>query len=548
MTMNMLNPRYRALIVDQIKKGENKYRKDRSYKQYRVMTNDFEQYVAEKLAGHFDPETVIEMPKIASINVADKLVNKTAVVYKKAPKRSYNNVSDEDAAKLELIQKDGKFNAKFRASNKAFKYQNQNLVQILPKRGKLVMKSLKLHQYDIIPMDDDPEVAKTIILSVHDRELINQEQFFTNEEATGYRGASEVHRETRDYQDSPIADEDDYKAMLEKYIVWDLETETNFIMDRAGAIKNPLTGKFEKIDELMPEAIEAIKSEFIMENKRLPFIDIAGDKDYTYFIRNHHSVTDFTIEFNAALSDYADTNHMQSKAQAIIKGPAEMLAQEQTIGSHIVLKLIKQVDKEGREIDMDFQYVSPNPDMTGAKEFIEAFLALYLSSRDVNSSEISTRANASEYKSGFDRFLAIFETFSASQEDFDLYREAEEEKFEIIKGWIKVARSADNVLDPKYIPAGNLEDAEEMVEFNRPEEIKTTMEVLNEIREEIELGLTSRVKALAKYKKISEEEAEELISKIDEQEGLNGMEGPELQEIENESEIQPEGSPRPRTN
>lgn len=63
----ILDGRYRAQVIDDIQKGENKYRKDRSWKQFRVMSNDYEQYVAEKLAGSLDPDTVIEMPKIASI-------------------------------------------------------------------------------------------------------------------------------------------------------------------------------------------------------------------------------------------------------------------------------------------------------------------------------------------------------------------------------------------------------------------------------------------------------------------------------------------------
>lgn len=516
--MNMLDPRYRKIIVNEIKKGENKYRKDRSWKQYRVMTNDYSQYVAEKLAGHLDPDTVIEMPKIASINVAEKLTNKTAVVYKQAPKRTYTNATDEDSEVFSKIHEHGHFNEKLRASNKAYKYQNQNLIQIVPKRGKLCLKSLKMHQFDVIPMDDDPEEFKTIIISVNERQLIDQEQYFVDQPATGIRGASEVNSETRNYTNEKIADEDDYKASLERFVVWDLETQTNFVMNGSGKIKDPEFGDF--VNEVTEELLKKITSPFIEITGMLPFIDVAKDKDHTFFVRNHHSVTDFTIEFNAALSDYADTNHMQSKSQAIIKGPADMLAKEIVIGSHVVLKLIKQFDEQGREIDMDFQYVNPSPDMQGAKDFIESLLALYLSSRDVDVNEITTQPGADRYSSGFERFLSIFETFSASQEDFDVYKEVEKKKFEIIKGWIAVARDAQGVLDPEYIPSGNIEEVDESVDFNRPEEVKTTMERLQEIEKEIELGLTSKVKALAKYKGISEEQARDMIEEIDQEEGL----------------------------
>ena len=165
---------------------------------------------------------------------------------------------------------------------------------------------------------------------------------------------------------------------------------------------------------------------------------------------------------------------------------------------------------------------------------IESFLALYLSSRDVDSSEVTMSPRNDRYSSGFERFLAIFETFSASREDFDLYHEVEEQLFKIVAGWIKVAKQADNVLDAKYLTSSDLSEVELDVEFNRPEEVKSSMEQLTEIEKEINLGLTSRVKALAKRRGISEEAAEEEIRLIDQQEGLNrGME---------ETAVQPDGS------
>lgn len=519
----MLNSGYRAFIVKEIKDGENKYRKDRSWKQYRVMSDDYEQYVAEKLAGHYDLDTVIEMPKIASINVANKIVEKTAVVYKHPPKREYTEITDQDEEILERIYKEGKFNRKLRASNRAYKYQNQNLIQVIPKRGKLVMKSLKLHQYDVIPMDNDPEEAKTIILSVNDRQNIDTEGIEVTQNPTGRRGNSEINSQSRDYENDEIADEDDYKELLERYVVWDLETGTNFLMNGKGHIFIKSTNTW-VMGDLSDEQLEEVSSEFIQLTGRLPFIDVAFDKDFTYFIRKHHSVTDFTIDFNAAFSDYADTNHMQSKAQAIIKGPADLLANEVRIGSHLVLKLVKQFDEQGREIDMDFTYANPSPDMSGAREFIESFLALYLSSRDVDSSEVTMSPNSDRFNSGFERFLALFETFSASKEDFDVYKEVEEQLYEIVKGWIAVARETTELLDPKFLTSSDLSSSTVQVEFNKPEEVKSSLEQLTEIQKELELGLTSRVKALAKRKNITEEKAKEIISEIDLEDGLNAVE------------------------
>lgn len=526
--MTILDAGYRRLVLSQIKQGENKYRKDKSWKQYRVMSDDYSQYVVEKLAGSFDIDTVLEMPRIASINIANKIVQKTAVVYKKAPTRTYTGVSDADTEVLNLIHVDGKFNKKLRASNKSFKYQNQNLIQIIPKRGKLTMKSLKLHQYDVIPMDDDPEEAKTIILSVNERQNVDNERIEVTDTATGHRGASETNARIRDFGNEEIADEDDYKASLEKYIVWDLETKTNFLMDGNGKVKIPSTGEFVLNTNL--EQDDELLSEFIIETDSLPFIDASTDKDFTYFIRKHHSVTDFTIDFNAALSDYADTNHMQSKAQAIIKGPANLLANEVKIGSHIVLKLVKQFDEEGREIDMDFSYVNPSPDMAGAKEFIESLLALYLSSRDIDSGEVTMSPSGDRYSSGFERFLAIFETFSASQEDFDIYDEVENEKLKIIRGWINVAKSNDGVLAPEYITTSNLAETKQITEFNKPEELKSKKEALEEFGLEKDLGVNSRVKFISKRDKVSEDQARIIIAEIDKDE-LGGVEEPEVQNL-----------------
>lgn len=510
---DLMDTRSRHRIIQDIFSNQNKHRKSKSWKQYSIVVGDYSQYVAENLLQQFDEETVIEMPRISSINIAKKYVNRSATIYKKPPQRQWTDLSDDDQEVIKAIYKDGKLNRKLFRSNQKYKYQNQNIFSCVPKKGRLELKVYNMHHVDVVPDPEDPEEWQSVIISVNDRQLIDRTTVSEESTATGYKGPSNIYDDSEDYLNQVIADEDDYQKHLERYEVWDLPSQTNFIMDGNGAVKDPETGEFHMT--VYPELLEKIKSDFITETGRLPFVDVAYDKDFTFFVKEHHSSTDFTIDFNAAFSDYADTNKMQSKAQAFVSGHPDLMANEMKVGSHLLLKLPKIWDEQsGQYVDTEFQYANPSPDMAGAKEFIESYLSLYLSSEDVGTDAVTMNQDQQKFTSGFERLLAMLDRFEASREDYELYDNAEHELWDIIKGWIAVARKADNVLDERYIPRQSLEGVDLMVEFSKPEQIRSRSEQLSDIDKEKELFLTSDIQAIADYYQITREQAEERLEQF----------------------------------
>jgi hypothetical protein len=66
----------------------------------------------------------------------------------------------------------------------------------------------------------------------------------------------------------------------------------------------------------------------------------------------------------------------------------------------------------------------------------------------------------------------------------------------------------------------DVEEINEIIEFAKPEMIKTEMEMLEVAAKEIELGLTSRVHVLMKLKGMTKEEAQKHIQEVDQYAGI----------------------------
>jgi hypothetical protein len=190
-------------------------------------------------------------------------------------------------------------------------------------------------------------------------------------------------------------------------------------------------------------------------------------------------------------------------------------------------------------VQSEFNFVSPNANLSSIKDFRESYLATFLSSRGVDSSSI-TSSRGEQNPTDISRLIKMIEKFEASQEDMDIFEEAESNIYEIIKAWLK-ALSTSDLLDNKYktsIP----EQSEIMVEFARPESVQTDIEKLDIIDRKMDKGLMSRVDAIMELENIDIEMAKERIKEIDEMEfGLEGRNiQPQVQQEGNLPEIQPQ--------
>jgi hypothetical protein len=468
--INLLNPRNRIQVLEEINTNDNKKRKNISLAEFEVYQDDLMKYVKRYLRGLYSEKTIEEMPVIATVNLAKRAVNQEASIYKTPPKRTFVNVTPEQELVLNKVYKDLAIDVKLLKSNRYFKLQGQNHIQILPFQGKLMARVLLNHHLDVVPMLENPEIAEAYIVNGYDK----SNQLNIDAESDGVNQA--------------IGDQDDYKGTLQRFAVW--SDVFNFIMDGRGnivsgeAVENPLGLK--------------------------PFVEVSPDKDFEYWVRRGQAVTDFTIQYNGALTDLGHVVRMQGFAQAYLKGPENLIPENLQIGPNMIVRLV--VDPNN-PVDTEFGFANPNSDIQGSIAFIEMLLSNFLTSRGLDPKLVSGKGESVSYASGIERLLAMFEKFDASRSDLSTYEQVEKQIFKIVVRYLNVM--AGSVLNYNVSPIS--EDADVIVEFQKPEMVQSESDKLDNIAKKKELGLISEVDAIQEYHGLDREQAEEKKAEIDQE-------------------------------
>lgn len=486
MPYNLQNKDARIAVIREIKGPENLKRKIESYKQQEIFRDRQHKYVLSYLNQQFSSQTVQEMPIISSINIARRITKKESSVYKSSPKREFSDLTDSQKEVVSKIYKDTGLDSKLQKSNEAYKLQNQNHLQIIVKDGIFLPRILWNHQIDVIPDDEDPEKAQAYIISAFDRTYDRITEYMGN---LANKEASRLSFMTSDQLNQAIADPDDYRAKLERYVVW--TSEFNFVMNGNGDI----------LSQDMESPIPGV----------LPFIDISQEKECEYFVRQGQAVTDFSVQFNGALSDLGNVNKMQGWAQAYLIAEQDIIPQNIKIGPNYILKLPITAATQHKP---EFGFANPDPDLQGSIQYNEMLLSTFLSSRGISPKMITTKGESEKYNSGFDRLLAMIDQFEATKEDFTTYETVEKKIYNLFKAWHNAYRGTDQ-LDPAYQTEELPESSQVSVKFNEPQLVQSEQEKLESVRVKRELGLMSRKEAIMELRNIDEKTAEEIMRQID---------------------------------
>lgn len=479
--MNLETQAGRKAVIDHIESNANLGRKASSYKASEIYNDRIKPYVVEELRQQFNEETVRELPVVSSVNIAKRVVNQLACIYKEAPERQWTEVSEDQEEIIKRIYADMMVNKKLNMANKVYKNNDQGLIQIIPKDGKLIMRILKPHQWDAIPDDNDPEVAKAIIISAYDNYNELKESASEPSKATGHQATYEknidLNKENRAQKQLTKTDK--------RYLVWTLEE--NYFMNENG--------------EIIGDVLDNPLKEFGV----LPFIEFSVEKEFEYWVRSQNAFSNFTIDFCASMTSVAQIVKLQGFAQAWLKGPEELVAQNIQVGPNYVLKLPVDINAG---IDCEFGFATPGSDINGSLSYLETLLTTFLSSNGIDPKTVSMNGESQNYSSGIERLLATIEKVSASREDFDVFEKVEERCWKLIKAWLS-ALDGSETLDQKYKTGSLPVDCEVKVEYAKPELVKSDMEELEVIQREIELGISSPIKAIMVREKLSKEQAEE---------------------------------------
>jgi hypothetical protein len=362
------------------------------------------------------------------------------------------------------MYEDLKIDTKLLSANQKLVNQDQCFLMVVPGiDGKMKIRVLMPHQIDVIPDEIDPEKAAAYIISTYDRSF---EQY------------------SSDGVNQTIGDVDDYKSQ-ERYVVW--TKDINFIMNAQGNI----------ISEVLPNPIGV-----------LPFIDIASKKDFEFFVRGGEALTNFTVQYAAALSDLAHVVKMQGWSVAYLKATANLMPTEITIGPNRIIRL--PIDPNN-PVTPEFGFASPNADLQGSISFIEMLLANFITSKGMDSKVISSKLQSTTYSSGVERLLATLDLFEATRSQMNLFMWVETELFDLIKKWSNIMLGTQAQVLPFIIP----DEATVDVDYFKPEMIMSETEKLTLITSKMEAGLMSRSEALMELRDLDIEEAKEKLIEID---------------------------------
>jgi hypothetical protein len=384
---------------------------------------------------------------------------------------------------LDLYEEFG-VNVALKRANQKFKLHDQCAIQVIPKDGKIVLRVLAPHQYDVIPDPENPEKAAAFIISTYDRfELDSQTQRAEDVQGSAIGAKNEANSTSGNME---IADKLDYLLPVKKYIIW-TKDQVLSVNENGGLI------------ESQPNPIGA-----------LPFIDVAHWKDFEYWVRRGSGVVEFALDFSVVLSDTVNTNRLQSYAQAVIT--AEKVPESMTVGPQHILFL--PLDPTRPEMKPSFEFVNPSPDMKSSLDLQDRLLNYFLTSRGIDPKSISGDGKAQVYSSGLERLLAMIDRFEASQDDVDIFKCVEREVSYLMRAWYQAIRGTP-MLDPEYDFGDWPEDAEVCTSFAQPQMLKTDAEKEQSVVYRLENGLMSRVEALMELRGTSKEEAERLALEID---------------------------------
>lgn len=509
MFMNLANLEDRQRLIIDLNSENTKARKQWSLRSSEVQGGRIQQYVKESLEAQFNIESVKEMPIVSSINIQRATVDKKATIYKKPAERIWTNVSNSQTDTLKAIYKDLELDKKLNMMNKNYIYQDQAIGMIIPKGKKYIARIFKMHQIDAIVDPVDPESALGYIISAFDRTDYIQKYQDMNEidTATGVRprsvrsSANEVSSDA-----SKLADDYQYRKYVMKYIVW--TKQYNFMMNGLGEILDSESGEVAtEIDIASPLASENI----------LPFFEVSKDKDFEYFVRPSNTLTDFTVQFNVALSDLQNNCKLNGYSVGVLKAPSSMQPQNLVIGAAMLIKL--STDEPDKEVD--FSFANPSSSIGEISDAVDRLLNYFTTSAGLGGEVINSQGNSEKYTSGLDRFIASLSRVEAHIDDYEKFSCMEKDIYKIILAWNRVL-SVSDLLDSKYKLGKVSTESDIEVNHHKPQMIESEAEKLSTMEKKIDLGLLSKAEALMDLRGLKDkEQAKKLIKEIQDEKAID---------------------------
>ena len=484
----------RKRIIEAINSNENKTRKRNEQRKHDIYRKHLRNYVTERLTDEFDRDTVNSMRKITSINPAKRIVDEQASLYVDEPNRHWIDASEKEKTQLDDLYRYADINPQLRLANRYYKLHGQCALYCLPRLGKLTVRALSPKDYDVVPDADDAERAFAYVLNVVDPETERINNLTKAE-------AAERRYDVRGASNSVIADKLDAQAAQARYVWW--SDEYHFTTDGNGIVLND-NPDFDAEDNTVNIANPI---------GRMPFVDIANEKDFRFFVEVGSDVVDFTIDLAVQLSDLAQTAKFQAYSQAIIYSVDE--PQGIQVGPNRIIWLKVDPTADGAQRP-EFKFENPSPDLAGTLEILNAQLKMFLTSQGLSPGTVSGKNEIEKFTSGIDHLLSNLDKFKATREDMDLFRQVENTLLELLIAWQDVMFdvSDNEALDDIFVQSRIGDQIYLDLVFHEPEAVQTDSETLEYVQAAVQAGLMTKLEAVKRIYKVDQDTAEGIIEEL----------------------------------
>ncbi len=502
----LLDPVFRAKIIEEIESTENKSRKHEQFKRYQCYKDKTFLYVVRDLLKQFDQETVNEMQYCTSnIGFVRKIIDKLARVYKYGVTREAQN--ETDTKKVQALEKELNFNAAMKKINRFFKLHKNTLAYVCPKNESMELNAKKCLKviplapflYDAVEIADNREKAGCVILSDYESE---SSQYYSlsasrpQQAVIRYKSESGGDKVDQIIADAPT-DQKQYSQNDGKlYIFW--SKKYHFTCDSKGGLVAPDTHN---------------------PLQELPFVNFSEDQDGCFWAEGGNDLTDGSILSNSLITNVNHIAITQGYGQLVMTGAR--LPRNQKIGPNkaILLEWEKENDPEPT-----FEFKTANPPLDQLRSLIEMYVALLLTTNNLSTSGVSSNLNGgSEFPSGIAMMIDKAESMEDVDDQRQIFIDNEPEIWELIAKWQKVLKASGQLSDELsqlMLP----EELELKLKFNPPNVIQSEKERLEVLKLKDELGLMTKIDLLrSEYPDLDDEQ---LLKKLEEimeekQEALN---------------------------
>lgn len=508
----LLDPKVRKTIIEEIESSEEQSRRDEAYKRQQCYRDQTKRFVVETLLNQFEQTTVNQMSyAISNISIIKKIIDKLARVYSNGVDRTVGE-SEELTESLQDLTKKLDVDTQMKLVNRMLKLHKNTLLYIKPcpyeKQGSEYMgvklEPLSPHLYSVVEGYNDRTRPMAVILSNYEQRAKWRVSLEPSKEGRTYNTPQPNPRgNNRDEIIADVAEDAGLDDKDKKRFVW-WSDSYHFTTNGKGEIIDTETGR-----------LEAVVSEDMIENpiEELPFVDFAKDRDGSYWAYGGDDLVDGGILVNCLISNL---NHI-----AVTQGYGQLVLSGKNLPNNILLgpdKAIKLEYEKEEDPVPTVEFLNANAPLAQLQSGIEMYVALLLTTNNLSTTGISMQLQGS---SNLASGIALMIDKSESQEDVmdqqQVFLDNEPEVFKKINKWIQVIKGSDKLIDPDLedieLPEG-FED-ELQVSFGDPAPIVSESEHLDNLKKRKELGISTMIDILKMDQPgLTDSQAEEKLKKI----------------------------------